>query len=239
MSLSSRVISGASWSIAGKLITQVMQLAFSVFIMRLLTPEDFGLIVMVGVLTGFADIFVDLGFGQALIQKKKLNEEQCSSVFWLNVIVGILLTLVFSLFAPLIAELYEKEVLVVIVYALSVKFLINAMSVVPSSLFQRNIDFKTIVKIDIFSMLMSGCLAISLAILGYGVWSLVFQILSRSFFRVFFLWISSTWRPSFLLSWSVIKDLSNFGLSLSGFNIVNYWARGWARICRQERWMIF
>ena len=148
MSLYKKVISGVGWAVTGKVFNQVFQLGFSIVLMRMLVPEDYGLLVMVGVLMGFAEIFVDLGFGQALVQHKNPSSEQCSSIFWLNIFVGVLLTLLFVALAPLVSSFYGVDEMTAIIYALSAKFLINAIPVVPSALLQKKMLFATIVKID-------------------------------------------------------------------------------------------
>ena len=118
-----KTVSGIGWSVVSQLGTQTMQFVLGVILARLLSPDDFGLISMVLVFTGFANIFIDLGFGSALIQRKTITHEHLSSVFWLNVGTGFFLMLLFFGLSPLVGRFYGEPILVPITMVSSANFL--------------------------------------------------------------------------------------------------------------------
>ncbi|WP_407931335.1 oligosaccharide flippase family protein, partial [Ignavibacterium album] len=99
INLKQKTISGIAWNTIGKISNQILQFILSVILMRLLLPSDYGLLAMAMVLIGFAGIFSEFGFSSALVQNQYINESHKSSIFWLNIIIGSLLTLLFFIFA--------------------------------------------------------------------------------------------------------------------------------------------
>jgi hypothetical protein len=219
--LKQKTVSGLGWSMAGSIGKQGLQFAISIVLARLLTPEDFGLIGMIVVFIGIANLFSDLGLGSALIQMKSLEEKHLSSVYWLNLGVGFLLTVMFMIIAPLIANFYDEPQLESMVRYISVVFFIGAMSIVQKNLFFRSMRFKMLSVVEILAILIAGIIAISLAFSGFGVWSLVAQLVSFTALTTAFLWILSNWRPRFLIELQAIRELWPFSSNLLGAQILN------------------
>ena len=220
-----RTISGIGWSVVSQLGTQSMQLIIGVTLARLLTPNDFGLIGMILVFTGFANIFTDLGFGSAIIQKKDVSQEHYSSVFWLNIGTGFVLMMVFIGLSPLIGKFYGESVLVPLTMVTSSNFLIGSFGIVQTSILKKDIDFKKIALINMTALLISGIAGISMAFMGLGVWSLVWQSILLSFIQVIILWFVTAWRPSLSFNKKAVKELIPFSINLLGFTSINYWLR--------------
>ncbi len=220
-----KTLQGVSWSVVAQVGKQAFQLIFTVLLARLLSPREFGLVGMVMVITGFARLFSDLGLGAALVQKQDIEEKHRSSVFWLNVGAGSVLTLGFIAVAPLVAELYNEPLLVPVAMVLGVKFLIGGFSVVHRTLFRKRIDFKSLAVVQITSIGLAGAIGVGLAYTGFGVWSLVAKILVSSIATVALLWILSPWVPRLMFSWEAIKELMGFSLNLLGEKSMNYWVR--------------
>ncbi|MCP4361150.1 MAG: MOP flippase family protein [Chloroflexi bacterium] len=225
VTLKQRTITGIGWSTVGSFSKQGVQFVLSVILARLLTPEDFGLLGMVLVFTGLAILFNDLGFGAALIQKRALKEQHLSSVFWLNLGVGFLLTILMIALAPFIASFYNEPQLVLVVRAMAMVFFVGALGVVPRNIFSRHMQFKVLVSIDFLAVFLAGIIAIILALLEFGVWSLVGQLLSFTVISVFLLWIRSHWRPRFILQWQALRELWPFSSNLLGAQLLNYGVR--------------
>jgi len=225
MDLKTKTIQGIGWS--G--ISQVVQLLFHFILIailaRLLTPDDFGLLAMTVVFTGFVMIFCDFGITAALVQHKRITEEHLSSSFWINILTGFVLTLLLVISAPLIANFYNESRLTLIISMLSITFFIHSFGAVQTVLFTRELNFKSLAVAEILSVLISGIIAIILAFSGFGVWSLVWQQLSSIFIKVIFLWKFSNWKPKFLFKWQRLKELLGFGLNLTGFSFINYFNR--------------
>ncbi len=193
--------------------------------MRSPRPDVLGLIGLVTVFTGFAQIYADLGLSAALIQKQDVTEEHFSTVFWINVAGGAILSLGTAAAAPGIATFYGREILVPITLALSVNFLVGSTGIIHSVRFTRALDFRTLALIDITATAVSGSLGIALALTGWGVWSLVAQSIAQNIVRVVGLWVVGDWRPRIEFHWHALTDLMGFSANLLGFSTLNYWTR--------------
>ena len=220
-----KAITGLAWSGISQVSRQGFSLVVSFVLARLLGPTAYGLIGMVVVFTGFGSMFIDLGLGAGLIQRKDLKEEHINGVFWVNMLMGGAMTLLTVLVAPLIADFYNQPALTAIVTGSSLGFMLGALGTVQNSLLTRKLRFGALAMIDIISTALSGLLGIFMALKGFGVWSLVGQSLSLSFIRTMGLWFISPWRPKARFHFTAIKDFAGFSGNLSGFNLLNYWVR--------------
>lgn len=225
MSLKQKTLSGIFWSTGARFVKEILRFAIGVTLARLLTPEAFGLIGMIVVFSGFAGIFRDAGLGAALIQAKELTEAHRSSVFWFNISLGALLTAIFIGIAPFISAFYDTPELYGLTVALAFSFFISAFAIVQRSLLQREMAFRRLAIAEVVTTLIGGTIAITFAVSGFGVWTLVGQTLIGSAVIAITLWIISDWKASFLFQWSALKDLLGFGANLTGFNTFNYWVR--------------
>ena len=224
-SLRERVIIGIGWTTLNRISQQGLKFAISVLLARLLTPEAFGLVGMIVVFTGFASLFADAGFGAALVQREEIEERHLSSVFWLQAGLGILLTLMLAAIAPLVAQFYGEPVLEVLTMFVAIQFTIESLGTVQTALFRRKMDFKKITIVKLVATVVSGGVAIDLALLDYGVWSLVWQTVLNTTADVAAVWILSSWYPQFLFRRSAIRELLSYSGNLLGFNAINYWTR--------------
>lgn len=225
MALLSDVLRGVKWTAGGRILQQGLQFGLSVVLMRLLGPESFGLIGMVLVFTGFAGVFQDLGFSSALVQLEKVTEQHRSTAFWSSLALGVLIAATLSASSQLIAGFYDIPELRSIVIAVSTSFLASALGSVPRAILLRQMRFDSIAIVESMATVLSGTAAASAALMGLGVWALVLQIWVSSFVGSVGLFLCSPWRPKLLLSTRAFKDLWGFGAGLTGFTIVNYWAR--------------
>ena len=203
---------------------EISRIIIGVILARLLSPEEYGLLGMVVVLTGFAKIFIDFTFGPALIQRSKITDKDLSTVFWINIFTGAALTLLFYTCAGLIAEFYNDPQLVKLTQFLSILFILGSFNVVQRVLFTKELNFKVLAKANIAATLLSGIIAIILAYTGFGVWSLAIQMLSVIVIEGIILWISSTWRPRWEFSRESLRSMSSFSLALLGEKVLNYMA---------------
>ena len=225
MSLKHETVSGVAWTALSRIVRQLLQFLTVVVLARLLTPEDFGLVAMIVVFTGFATLFVDAGFGAALVQRRELEERHLSSVFWLNLTVGLALAAAMALAAPLVASFYGEPRLKGLTVALSSSFALGAFSVVQLALARRAMDFRRIAWIEILSALVAAAVAVFCALRGYGAWALVAQTLVGAALLSLTLWLASAWKPRALFQLSAVRELLGFSGNLLGFNAFNYWVR--------------
>jgi len=224
-SLKGRVVSGILWSTAARVGQQVVQFGLSVILARLLMPDDFGSIGMILVFTTFMGIFADTGFGSALVQRSDITEYHIQSVFWFNVVTGVLLSGIMYLGAPFVAAFYRVPILLHLTRGLAPVFILSTAGVVPAALLQRRMQFNRLAQTSIVATFVSGVLGVTLALLGAGVWSLVAQSLSSYMSIVALNWFFSAWRPRPMFNWNALRELWGYASNLLGFNLINYWAR--------------
>lgn len=223
--LKNRAIRGAAWVGLSQAGGRFISFLVTAVLARFLTPDDFGLIGMVLIFSGFASLFNEMGFRAALIQKQDVNEGHFSSVFWFNIIVSILLMLLMTLSAPLIADFFKKTELAQLVRLLSLTFLIGSPVIVMRAQFAKELNFRGLSIIQLIAAAASGVLGVSLALLGYGVYALVGQLLGSAACYTILIWVYSDWRPRWLFSWSAIRELMGFSIGVIGGNSLNYWVR--------------
>ena len=223
--LSIPAIQGIGWTGLSRILCVAVSFAVTSVLAHLLSPGDFGLLAMVIVFVNFASIFHDLGLSAAIIQKQNLTDVHLSSCFWINVFVGTIITLSLMLLSPFIASFYNKEGLVPIIIAISTTFFISSFSSIHAAILTKQLDFKPLAIIEITAVIVAGLFAIIFAMIGFGVWSLVFRQLIFTALIAFSLWFYSDWRPKFILSFREIKGLFSFGLNLTGSVFINYFVR--------------
>lgn len=224
MSLKHKTLHGVAWSALERVLGQSLQFAITVILIRLLTPEDFGLMAMLMVFIGFAAIVSEFGFGAALVQKQDISPQQISGVFWINLIFGVLAATLFFLAAPALAGFYGILHLEVLSRVLAFVFVLSAPGIVPRALLTKVLAFKELAKIEISAIAISGVCAILLALSEWGVWALVVQALLREGIRTAAGFLFVDWRPR-TFSIAAVKELAKYSTNLSGFQFINYWAR--------------
>lgn len=220
-SLKRQTIVGVFWSIVERFGSQIVTFIISLVLARILSPREFGLAGIIIVFTSIGSIIVDGGFGSALIQRDKITKIDESSVFYFNCIVGAFLSFVLYLNAGNISHFYDEPDLLRITQVMSLNLFILSFSTVPNNLLAKKLDFKIQAKVSIISAILSGIIGVLMAINGYGVWSLVFQTLSSSLFRVFFLYLLSKWLPALIFSYEALKSLFHFGSLILVSGILN------------------
>lgn len=225
MVLSRRIANGLSWSLASRVWAQGCQFAFSIVLARLLTPADFGIVGMLFVITGFAQAISDAGLSSALIYEQRVNETHFSTVFWLQLFVGICICAIFASTAPFIAQFYEMPLLKPLAEIVAVVFVIQALGQSHSALLSKELRFKELAIINVTTTTISGAISIVLATQGFGVWSLVWPSLVSSAVSTVLLWNFSRWMPSLVFDMSAAKTLGGYGMYLLGHTSINYWLR--------------
>lgn len=212
--LKSKGIKAFVWDFLGKLSTQGMGFIVTIFLARLLEPSDFGLIAMIMVVIGIAQVFTDIGLGGALIQRKKVLPIHYSSVFYFNITIACVLTAITYFSAEFIAAFYNNEELVPLTQVISVLFIISALSSVQAIRLRKQLNYALLTKVSFISSMLSGIVGVSLAFYGAGVWSLVAQVISQGIFYNLLLWNVTSWLPNLAFSFKALKQLWGFGFSM-------------------------
>jgi len=207
-----------------------LRMISTIVLARLLTPGDFGLIAMVTAITGFVEMFKDLGLSMATVQRSDINHPQVTNLFWINVAVSILVGAALALGSPLIAWFYKEQRLIRITLALASTLILSGLTVQHMALLNRQLRFFEIACIQVGSMAISVSAGIGMALYGMGYWSLVGMSIALQLTYVVLSWSVCKWRPSMPIRKAGTGALLKFGGHLTGFNIVNYFARNFDNI---------
>ncbi|MFB6372326.1 MAG: lipopolysaccharide biosynthesis protein [Bradymonadaceae bacterium] len=224
MALKDDILGGVAWKSVARITGQTLSFLFSILLARLLTPEAFGLFGMILVFTGFAEKFGNLGFGAALIQRETIEEAHRSSVFWLNLGIGILLAGVIAASSPLIAGFFGAPKLVPLTIVVAFNFILYALVIVQKSLQNRQMNFQNLAYVEFAAIFVSGAVGVTMALTGFGVWSLVGKTMTATATTAVTLWIVSDWKPKAMFDLSAVKELFSFSAHTFGFEAYNYWA---------------
>lgn len=224
-SLKQSFLKGVKWSFIGRMTNQALRFGLTVFLARILAPDDFGLFAMITVFTSFAVLLRDAGFGQSLIHIQDATKDDYDTVFRLNILIGVFLSLLFFLTAPLISGFYNEPLLIDLTRAISVIFLIQSLTGVNNIELKKNLEFKKIAFITNTSFLVSLVVTILLALKGYGVWCLVGKSISENIVVTVLTYLYTKYRPGRNFSYSSLKKLWKYSLSLTSNKIVVYWMR--------------
>ena len=223
--LKGRFVRGSAITMLGQAARFVIQTGSTIVLARLLTPKDYGLVAMVTAVTGFMMIFKDLGLSTATVQKAQTNHQQISTLFWINVAVSTIAMLVTAALAPAIAWFYNEPRLTWIGLALSTSFLFVGLSVQHQALLRRQMRFTALAAIEIGSMGIGIATGIVLAWYGAGYWALVGLSAATAISNVALVWVFCGWRPGLPVRGAGVRSMLHFGLDITGFQIVNYFAR--------------
>lgn len=216
--LKQKTVKGTVWSAVERFSVQGVQFIVMIVMARILTPEDYGLVGMLAIFLAVSQSLIDSGFSQALIRKMDRTEIDNCTVFYFNIVVGLVLYLILYFLAPLVAKFYDAPAITSIMRVICISVIINSLVVVQRALYTVNIDFKTQAKASLSAAIVSGIIGITMAYKGFGVWSIVTQQLTNLGINAGLLWLFSKWRPRLLYSWKSFRELFSFGskLMLSG-----------------------
>lgn len=223
-----KVFGGIVWNFTGLVIDYGLRTIVKLILARLLLPEDFGVLGFAILFTGMINIFSDLGMFAALVQRKdtELKPIDYDTAFWMGIAWGLFLALVLTfIITPISVNFFNEPLLKSILPALSISLILMPLYTIPVVKITRDMDFKRIVVPQNASQVASSAIAIAMAFMGFGVWSLVFQRLLGVVFLVIIHAITSTWRPQMRFSKVSFKNIFGFGIYTTGTSIFNYLTR--------------
>lgn len=223
--LAVRSVRGGTVTIAGQGAQFVLQMASTMILARVLQPKDFGIIAMAIAVTGFAAIFKDLGLSFATVQRSHLTHAQVSALFWINVGLGLAVAAAVAASAPVVAWFYADLRLIPVVVVLSTTFAIGGATVQHHALLQRQMRFKVLAAIPPLSLAVGTAAAVVASLLNLEYWALVIMQIVSTLTNAVVVWIVCRWRPGSPSIGAEVRSMLTFGMHLSGFNILNYFAR--------------
>lgn len=193
---------------------QGIQFIVMMVLARILLPEDFGLIILVAVFISMAAVITQGGFNSALIQKKKVDELDFSSVFYLNLLIAAILYILLYFTAPYIASFFEQPQLIFILRVLAITLFFYSFSAIQNTIISREYQFKKLFISTLTGSIIAGIVGIAMAYTNYGIWALVgFQLINQ-FLVTILLWFTIKWRPKLIFSLKRVKRLFSFGWKL-------------------------
>ncbi|MCA6975819.1 lipopolysaccharide biosynthesis protein [Pectobacterium carotovorum] len=221
------LLSNTKWVAFSQGVKVLVQLLNMVVLARILPPEEYGLMAMALVVINLAMLVRDLGTSAAIIQRNELSDRTINAVFWLNMYMGIGICFSMVFLSPYISVFFGEKKLQFILLLLAFSFPLGSSSATHLALLERKSEFKKVARIEVVSSLLSFFVAVTMAVMGFGVLSLVFQIIVLNLLSTLQLWIASKWRPSINKIWDKdeLKGILGFSANLTGFNLINYFSR--------------
>lgn len=220
-SLKEKTASGLSWSTLDKLFQNGFVFISGILLARMVSKSDYGLMAVLAIFVGLANILQESGFTSALIRKKDITQSDYITVFYTNIIIGLFLYLILFFAAPLIGNYYNKPILTSLSRFLFLSFVFNSFSVVQNAKLIKEVNYKLITKINSLSVFISYSIALLLAYLGFGVWALASQTVLWTFLKMSFFWLFNKWKPSGAFSKNSFKELFSFSSKLLIGGIIN------------------
>lgn len=209
-----KVLSGLSWSFAEKLLTDLVSTVVTIVLARLLLPEDYGLVALVTIFINISLIFVSTGLGTAVIQNKDADDEQIATIFYVNLILGVLMYVVLFFCAPLIASSKNNAELVALVRVLGLRIPITSVYNIQHAHIKKRMEFKKFFYSSFLGTVLAGIVGISMAYMGYGAWALVFSTLTDSVVDSLVLFYTTKWLPKPTLKIKKSRKMIDFGLKI-------------------------
>lgn len=220
-SLKNKTINGLKWNAIEQVSVQGIRFVLGIILARLLLPEAYGITGLIAVFMAVSQTFIDSGFGNALIQKKDRSDVDYATVFYFNLVVSVICWIGLTFARNWFASFFNEPLLAQITPVIGVNLIFNALVLVQRTRLTVELNFKIQAKATFLSTLISGIFGIVLAYNGFGVWSLVYQSVSRTFLNTLFLWISVRWVPPLIFSRQSFKQLFSYGSKLMAAGLLN------------------
>lgn len=221
-SLRAKASRGVLWTTAQSLLNRLSGAVVFLILARLLTPEQFGLLAAALVFVALSSALAEAGLTRTLVQRPELRAAHLNSALLVNACAGLLLALALFVAAPPIAALYDMPDLVDVLRALAVLPLVNALSAVPDSILRRQLRFRSLALRSTFSVVAGGSAGVAAALMGFGVWALISQVLVQALVAFAILWSSVRWAPSLRTDREAVRDVVTFGSHVLGITLLNF-----------------
>ena len=221
-SLRRRTVRTLKWNTIDRVLSQVLYAVTGVVLANLLSKEDFGLVGALLVFQAFGILFVDSGFGSALLRKKEATRRDYSTVFWFNMSVSVAVYVILFLCAPLIADVFQGDRrLIPLSRVMFVSFILNGLGLVQTTRLMKEMNVRQIAVANTVGLVVSGTLGVVLAFRGYGAWALVWQTVTLAAVKTGWLWATGRWWPELRFSRESLASIWRVGLSVFSSSALN------------------
>ncbi|MDO5571741.1 MAG: lipopolysaccharide biosynthesis protein [Bacteroidales bacterium] len=219
--LKEKTIYALLWSLFDRFGQQILIFVVNIIVSNILSVDDYALTGSLALFTALGTIMLDSGFSSALIQKIDVSKEEYKSVFVFNITISIILFIILCLSTPLIANFYDKKELLYIAPLVFLALPINSLGIIQNTILTKEVRFKELAKINVITTFISGIASLTMALSGFGVWTLAVQPSIIAFVRVILLWKRSSWRPQGEYGLKYIKPLFSFASHLLLASTIN------------------
>lgn len=210
------------WNTIDRVSSQVLYAVTGIVLANILPQADFGLAGVILIFQAFAILFVDSGFGAALLQKKNPDNRDYSTVFWFNLIVSIAVYIILFFCAPLIADIFHHEKrLILLSRVMFLSFVISGLGIVQTNRLVKRMDVRQVAVANVIGLILSGGAGIWLALTGAGVWALVWQSIILAAVKTGYLWIVERWIPEAVFSMESLKNIYRVGAGVFTSSLFN------------------
>lgn len=215
MSVATQAFKGASWLAVFKFTGQFYSWTITILVARILLPDEYGLYAMAFLITGYAEMFSQLGLGSAIIQRQDINQKEISSVFWFSVFVSVLFALACMPLSYLTAYIFNEPRIIPLTQSISILFILSGLQIVPLSLLKKDLAFKRVGQFELTCVIIQGLSMLVIAYNGGGVWALIGGRIIFAFVMVILLYSRVKWLPMLHYSYSEAKTFIKFGLAVA------------------------
>lgn len=222
--LKNSILSGIFWNTIQLVVSRTFSFAIKLILAKILYPEEFGLVGMAVVFTSFIEVFNDLGFGAAIVQRKEelIQDKHYQTAFWTGIVWAIALySFIYFFVSALAAGFYDEPDLNKIIPVLSLGILLNPINLIHKAQLTRDLNFKKLAYIQNTSSIVAGCLSLVLAYMGFGVWSLVFNSVTTYAVAMPLYFMASGWVPSLVWDKDSFREIFGFGINTMGTQVFN------------------
>ncbi len=226
---------GGAVSLIARAINGVVQVVSVLFLARLLTPEDYGLVTMVTTIVGFAPLVIDLGTRDAVVQRPHITASEVSALFWLTIGVGLTFMVLIVASGPLIARFYHEPRLATITPISSLIIIASALTFQHQALMRRAMMFRKIAIIEVSANVLGAAAAIAMAFHGFAYWALVARPIITSFLTAVGVWVGCRWLPVKPTITAGVREMVKFGCNLIGFSLTDFTSKNMDRIAIGSR----
>lgn len=222
LDISGAVATGIKWKVITQVVSESSRVIVTLVLACLLSPSQYGVAGMAMVCVSLAAMFTDPALGTALVQRREITEEDCSTVFWTTCAIGTVLAAVGVAGSGLVADLFGQPEVQKLFVVLSIGLFVAGISVTQLALLTRNLDYRSTEIREIFSTLIAAGCALVVAFSGYGPWAIIANWLVFTCVSALLVWFMSAWRPRLIFSRASLGDLGGFGLRLFGARFLGW-----------------
>lgn len=219
--LKEKTAKGLFWGGLSNGLQQLLNLAFGIFLARILDSSDYGMVGMLTIFSAIAGTIQEGGFGAALVNKRDATSRDYNAVFWFSTLTGLSFYTVFFFCAPLIADFFGHQELILLSRIVFLGFVISSMGTVHNAILVKEMKMKEVAKVSVTALALSGVVGVTMAFLGFGYWSLACQSITYIAGVCSLRWHYSGWQPTFDIDFRPLRGMFSFSVKLLFTNIVN------------------